>query len=469
MRQCRPQQSRLACNSLQDHQIHSHAHHQHQNHHHHLNSQQQNIDQPQIQMRMHRNIDNGINENIHHPPRTQPPPLPPLVQQSANATIKQTTNSLNQNQYATTIVENQQKQHITMTQQVTSTNHNNIHHHHNYQNHHNHHDHDQIQRIQHRHQYHNSNILSYQNGNINNYSHNHIHYVAAETNNSNHIISQHNHNHLSTQYQQEAQIPHPNSSIQPRQNDLPPLPPHPNTITQSNINEALVHDTNNIPGNHPHQDDYTETVIHAILEAKDAMNKPIEERDERDILLIDYLCSLVHGFNPFSKTIRRALAAQAVLIVIEEKGKELIVHSEELDSFCVLIFGECVQLDATKCTPVRYYHIGDSFGVCEPTTETIRFVGNMITKSENCAFLCVKRDDFYTILTDPANYPSKEIIRHRDKNGTVCCVSVLNSDKKSSGPLWSHHMQSSATFKLDDGHIIVKVSSDRLYRSDMLI
>lgn len=203
-----------------------------------------------------------------------------------------------------------------------------------------------------------------------------------------------------------------------------------------------------------------EEVIQAILAAKEALEKPIEERDERDILLIDNLCSLVHGFDSFPKTVRRALAAQAVLIVIDEKGKELIVHNEELDSFCVLIFGECVQLDPTKAFPIRYYHVGDAFGVCEPTTETIRFVGNMITRCENCAFLCVKRDDFYTILTDPANYPRKEVVRHRDKNGSTICISQLNPEKKSSGFPWTHLMQSSDPPKiiLPDGHIISKVS-----------
>lgn len=203
-----------------------------------------------------------------------------------------------------------------------------------------------------------------------------------------------------------------------------------------------------------------EEVIQAILSAKDALEKPIEERDDRDILLIDSLCSLVRGFDAFPKTVRRALAAQAVLIVIDEKGKELIVHNEELDSFCVLIFGECLQLDVAKTVPIHRYTVGDSFGVCEPTTETIRFFGHMITMCENCAFLCVKRDDFYTILTDPANYPNKEIIRHRDKTGNIVCVSQFNIDKKSTGPLWSFHKQSNSPYKivLPDGHIIIKVS-----------
>lgn len=208
------------------------------------------------------------------------------------------------------------------------------------------------------------------------------------------------------------------------------------------------------------QDSFIEERIQAILAAKEALEKPIEERDERDILLIDNLCSLLHGFDVFPKTVRRALAAQTVLIVIDEKGKELIVHNEELDSFCVLIFGECEQLNPTKTVPIRKYNVGDAFGVCQPTTETIRFVGIMITKCENCAFLCVKRDDFYTILTDPANYINKDVIRHRDRNGNVVCVSHFDITKKSNGPPWSHHMQSVDPFKiiLPDGHVIIKVS-----------
>lgn len=210
-------------------------------------------------------------------------------------------------------------------------------------------------------------------------------------------------------------------------------------------------------------DHFIEVLIQAILAAKEALEKPIEERNERDILLIDNLCSLAHGFDAFPKSIRRALAAQAILIVIDEKGKELIVNNEELDSFCVLIFGECEQLNETKTASIRSYQIGDSFGVCKPTTETIRFKGHMITKCENCAFLCVKRDDFYTILTDPANYPNKKTIKHRDSNGNIICVSQFNIEKKSSGPIWAnYHMQSfnnpSKKIILPDGHIITKVS-----------
>lgn len=210
------------------------------------------------------------------------------------------------------------------------------------------------------------------------------------------------------------------------------------------------------------QDEYIDEVIQAILAAKDALDKVIVERDEKDILLIDNLCSYVmHGFDAFPKTVRRALAAHAILIITEGRGKVLIVHEEELDSFCVLIYGECEQLNADKTVSLRQYSVGDTFGVCMPTTETIRFDGHMMTKCEHCAFLCVKRDDFYTILTDPANYPRKDIVKHRDQKGNVVCVSQFNIDKTTSDPLWLHYMQSMNPYKivLPDGHIIIKVST----------
>lgn len=275
--------------------------------------------------------------------------------------------------------------------------------------------------------------------------------------NSNHSYHVNSHYQL---YQPSNLQTYFNSSQQHNQHDQAKYPDIPQDEFRSqqsySVTDSSVNNDNYII-NHDH---FTEEVIQAILSAKDALEKPIEERDERDILLIDNLCSLVHGFDAFPKTVRRALAAQAVLIVIDEKGKELIVHNEELDSFCVLIFGECEQLNVAKTVPIRYYNVGDSFGVCEPTTETIRFVGHMITRCENCAFLCVKRDDFYTILTDPANYPNKEVIRHRDKNGNVICVSEFKPEKKSSGPLWSNHTNNNNPFKivLPDGHIITKVS-----------
>jgi hypothetical protein len=223
--------------------------------------------------------------------------------------------------------------------------------------------------------------------------------------------------------------------------------------------ENLVADSSSFEQTDQNQYFEEVTLVAAIVAARNALEKPIEERDEHDILSIDNLCSLLHGFLAFPKSIRRALAAHTVLIVIDEKGKELIVHNEELDSFCVLIFGECEQLNETKTMVLRNFNVGDAFGVCEPTTETIRFFGHMVTKCENCAFLCVKRDDFYTILTDPANYPTKTTIRHRDKNGHVVCISQFDLDRKTSGPLWSYHMQSKPyKIILPDGHVINKVS-----------
>uniref|UniRef100_A0A6G1SQM4 Rap guanine nucleotide exchange factor 2 n=1 Tax=Aceria tosichella TaxID=561515 RepID=A0A6G1SQM4_9ACAR len=232
---------------------------------------------------------------------------------------------------------------------------------------------------------------------------------------------------------------------------------HAATSHNTRHNEHLVADTNSTE--QTDQNHYPEEVIQAIVAARSALEKPIEERDEYDILSIDNLCSLLHGFLTFPKSVRRALAAQTVLIVIDEKGKELIVHNEELDSFCVLIYGECEQLNETKTLVLRVFNVGDAFGVCEPTTETIRFFGHMVTKCENCAFLCVKRDDFYTILTDPANYPTKGTIRHRDKSGNVVCVSQFDVDRKTTRPLWSYHMQSKPNqLILPNGHVIIKAT-----------
>lgn len=208
------------------------------------------------------------------------------------------------------------------------------------------------------------------------------------------------------------------------------------------------------------QTEHPNQIIEAILKAKEALEKPIEERDDRDIHLIDNLCSLVRGFDIFPKTVRRALAGHAVLAVIDETGKELIVHNEELHSYCVLIYGLCAQLDVTKTQTIRTYNVGDAFGVCELTTDIIRFEGYMKTLCENCAFLCVQRDDFYAILTDPVNFPNKNIVRHRDRNGIIFCISQLDLIKKSTGPVWSYNLQVDNPFRLNlpDGHIIVKVS-----------
>lgn len=199
-------------------------------------------------------------------------------------------------------------------------------------------------------------------------------------------------------------------------------------------------------------------LIQAILKAQEPLDKPVVDRTEADISLIYHLCSHVDGFAIFPPKVRRCLASHVLLVVIAEAGRELITHNEDMDSYCVLIHGKCEQLDSTKKQTIRHYNVGDSFGVCEPTRAKVRFDGYMRTLCENCAFLCVARDDYYTILTDESNFPRQKEVRQRDAKDMVICVTQYDENSTQPNADYTSRFPNSYNSPISKGHVIVKVS-----------
>ncbi|KAG9510246.1 Rap guanine nucleotide exchange factor 2 [Fragariocoptes setiger] len=210
--------------------------------------------------------------------------------------------------------------------------------------------------------------------------------------------------------------------------------------------------------------------IMAILDAKNALDKEAEDRTERDIDLIYKLCSCMDGFKRFHPKVRRCLATCVILAVVDDAQKEVLGHDELLDSFCVLIHGRCIHYDSTRTQVLHYYDVGDAFGVCEPTTDPVKFDGYMRTECEKCAFLCVRQSDFYRILTDEANHIVEGEVRYRDEFDRVICVTkCLNPDAAMHTDTlftnYTTHVPNDYSCPIPRGHVIMKATGYKLLTS----
>lgn len=210
------------------------------------------------------------------------------------------------------------------------------------------------------------------------------------------------------------------------------------------------------------------SLIKAIVKAEKPLDALVEERTEEDVSIIYELCSQLAGFAIFEPRVRRELASHAVLVIIEKSGTEPLKHNVVWNSYCVLIHGQCRHLDHTRTRIIRYYNVGDSLGVCEPTTEVVRFEGYLQTLSENCAFLCVFRDDFISILKNESYFPIQQVIRIRDRSNKVICVSHYKVNANQASALCTDNTSRythSYNSPIAKGHVIVKVINQQQINS----
>jgi len=95
--------------------------------------------------------------------------------------------------------------------------------------------------------------------------------------------------------------------------------------------------------------------------------------------------------------VKKKLAYEMILAIIEKEQTVILTHNEILDSFCCLIHGTVEHISTSNSVPSILYP-GDVFGIIEPTMEKVYFDGIMKTLTPHCWFLCVCQQDFCKIL-----------------------------------------------------------------------
>lgn len=190
------------------------------------------------------------------------------------------------------------------------------------------------------------------------------------------------------------------------------------------------------------EDDLTESMDSLTVRdrVRDCLEKEPAERTEDDIEALLEFTQHLKAFTNMTLAVRRALCAVMVFAVVEKANTVVMNDGEELDSWSVLVNGsvEVVIQDG----PSQTLFMGDAFGIL-PTMDKLYHKGIMITKCDDCQFVCITQSDYYRIL-----HQGEENTRRHEENGKLVMVTELRG---SVDPGSNRR-----------GHIVIRATAERL-------
>eukprot|EP00106_Octopus_bimaculoides_P019406 XP_014786848.1 PREDICTED: rap guanine nucleotide exchange factor 2-like isoform X2 [Octopus bimaculoides] len=170
----------------------------------------------------------------------------------------------------------------------------------------------------------------------------------------------------------------------------------------------------------------------------ESLKKDPDKRTEDDIeTLLDFMRHF-SAFANMTLATRRALCAVMVYAQVKEAGTQVMKDGEMLDSWSVILNGEVeiTYLDGNK----KILTMGNSFGV-SPSLDVQLNNGVMVTKVDDCQFVCIAQDKYYNIL-----HEGEENTRKHEEQGQVVMVT-------------EHRVLDGLNRK---GHIVIRGTSERL-------
>ncbi|XP_048525291.1 rap guanine nucleotide exchange factor 6 isoform X5 [Dendroctonus ponderosae] len=156
---------------------------------------------------------------------------------------------------------------------------------------------------------------------------------------------------------------------------------------------------------------------------RDCLEKEPSERTEDDIEALLEFTQHLKAFTNMTLAVRRALCAVMVFAVVEKAGTIVMNDGEELDSWSVLVNG-CVEV-VISGEDNQTLTMGDAFGIL-PTMDKLYHKGTMITKCDDCQFVCIKQSDYYIIL-----HQGEENTRRHEDDGNLVMVTEMRGSLES--------------------------------------
>ncbi|XP_060519401.1 rap guanine nucleotide exchange factor 6 isoform X2 [Cylas formicarius] len=173
---------------------------------------------------------------------------------------------------------------------------------------------------------------------------------------------------------------------------------------------------------------------------RDCLEKDPSERTEDDIETLLEFTQHLKAFTNMTLAVRRALCAVMVFAVVEKAGTVVMNDGEELDSWSVLVNG-CVEV-VISGEENQILTMGDAFGIL-PTMDKLYHKGIMITKCDDCQFVCITQSDYYRIL-----HQGEENTRRHEEDGKLVMVTELRGS-----------VESGCNRR---GHVVIRGSPERL-------
>nr|XP_023024041.1 rap guanine nucleotide exchange factor 2 isoform X1 [Leptinotarsa decemlineata] len=190
------------------------------------------------------------------------------------------------------------------------------------------------------------------------------------------------------------------------------------------------------------EDDMTESMDSLTVRdrVRDCLEKEPSERTEDDIEALLEFTQHLKAFTNMTLAVRRALCAVMVFAVVEKSGTIVMNDGEELDSWSVLVNGSVEVVIPDEQSQILY--MGDAFGIL-PTMNKLYHKGVMVTKCDDCQFVCITQSDYYRIL-----HQGEENTRRHEEDGKLVMVTELRG-----------HMEPSSNRR---GHVVIRGTSERL-------
>ncbi|ESO00585.1 hypothetical protein HELRODRAFT_82965, partial [Helobdella robusta] len=160
---------------------------------------------------------------------------------------------------------------------------------------------------------------------------------------------------------------------------------------------------------------------------REYLEKNPSDRTEKEVqFLLDFMQHMP-AFSNMTMSMKQSLCSIMVFAGVEKSGTVILSDGEKLDSWSVILNGH-VEVGKPDGT-IQHLHMGDSFGV-SPTNDVMYHEGVMITKSDDCQFVCIPQRQFYDIL----HREKENIIKVQNENGEVTMVMEKREmlDEKSS-------------------------------------
>ncbi|KAJ8934803.1 hypothetical protein NQ318_015234 [Aromia moschata] len=173
---------------------------------------------------------------------------------------------------------------------------------------------------------------------------------------------------------------------------------------------------------------------------RDCLEKEPTERTEDDIEALLEFTQHLKAFTNMTLAVRKALCSVMVFAVVEKSGTIVMNDGEELDSWSVLVNG-CVEV-VIPGEENQTLTMGDAFGIL-PTMDKLYHKGIMITKCDDCQFVCITQSDYYRIL-----HQGEENTRRHEEDGNLIMVTELRGS-----------LEPSSNRR---GHVVIRATPERL-------
>ena len=152
----------------------------------------------------------------------------------------------------------------------------------------------------------------------------------------------------------------------------------------------------------PEEEIYAEVQYDSCFDELRILKKSPVDRSFDDVKLLADFLQHFSAFSSMSAEMRLDFSYVMKYAHVPDKDHEILRNGEQLDSWCVVINGQCVniKLDGSK----RLYEMGQYFGLDRKKPVPQYHQGTMITLERDCQFVAIPEKDYFEVIQKHSQY-----------------------------------------------------------------